>query len=77
LIGDDATLGTAETITRGTFAANGGIARDDIYHAGNAGQTLWVVGPSGVIDVRVTAAVRREGDGTTVKPSWRAADKGQ
>lgn len=77
LIGPDATLDTGQTVTRGTFGENGGIARDKTVHAGKVGEQLWLVAPAGVVDVRLVGAVRRAGDGTSVKPRWREADKGQ
>lgn len=77
LIGDDATLGTGETVVRGTFAANGGIARDDICHAGKAGQSAYLVAPVGVVDVKFAGVIRREGDNTSVRPGWKESQLGQ
>lgn len=72
LIGGDATLGTGETVTRGTFAANGGIVRDKIRHAGSFGQSAYVVAPAGVVDVRFNGVIRKEGDNTNTYPSWQS-----
>lgn len=70
-LGDDATLGTGETVERGTFAANGGIAPGyDIEHAGLPGQRPYVVAP-GEVSVKITGRIRRQDVGT--RPSWKEA----
>lgn len=70
LIGDDATLGTGETVTRGTFAANGGVRADNTMHAGGAGQKVWVVAPAGVVDVRLNGRIRTVKPDAS-RPNWR------
>ena len=75
LLGADATLGTGETVMRGDFAQNGGIARDDICIAGDKADTLWVVAPAGALDVQVNGTIRKAGIGG--RPSYKASGFGQ
>jgi len=77
VIGDDATRGAGEDVLRGTFAANDGIQKDDVCHAGAVGQKAYVTAPAGVVDVRFNGVIRKGGDATTNKPGWRENDLGQ
>jgi len=71
LIGADATLGTNEVVTRGTFAVNGGTSGQlERPKTGLPGNTLWVVAPSGVVDVQVKGYIRKV-DNAGTRPSWR------
>lgn len=71
LIGADATIGTAEAVIRGTYAANGGFAGHlDQPKVGAPGETLWVVAPVGVVDVQVRGTIRKV-DNQGTRPSWR------
>lgn len=68
-LGADATLGTGETVERGDFAANGGIAPGfDLEHAGALGHTPFVVAP-GAVDVKLTGRIRKKSIGE--RPNWR------
>jgi hypothetical protein len=75
LVGPDSSLATGETIVRGDFAANGGIAREDLCHSGKKGETLWAVAPAGNIDVKINGTIRVAGTGE--RPSWKEAGFGQ
>lgn len=71
LIGSDATIGTAEAIVRGTYAANGGFAGElGQPKVGAPGETLWVVAPAGVVDVQIRGTIRKV-DNQGTRPSWR------
>ncbi len=76
IIGPDASLGTGETVTRGTFLANGGIVVDHLTHTGRPGEGAFVTSPSGVVDVTFTGYLGKAGDNTSVKPDWKEADQG-
>lgn len=59
LIGADATLGTGETVVRGTYAANSGVAVSVTLHSGRKAWVPWVVAPAGAVDVEFAGVVRR------------------
>ena len=59
LIGPDATLGTGETVVRGTFAANSGLSASILLHTGRPSWNPFLVAPVGVVDVEFTGVIRR------------------
>lgn len=59
LIGPDASLGTGETVFRGTFAANSGAIKSDVGVSGVAGATLFLIAPAGVVDVVINGRVMK------------------
>ena len=72
-VGPDASLGTNETIVRGTYAANGGFAGNlDVPKQGAAGAGLWVFAPAGAVDAFVHGTIRQK-DSVGVRPSWKEA----
>lgn len=76
-LSSDGTESTGETVISGTFGANGGIAEELVVPvAGNAGESIYATAPAGQLDVSVRGTVRREGDGTNKRPSWRESKKG-
>lgn len=76
--GADTTAGAGETVVRGEVAANGGIVQElKPPHACQVGHSVYIVNPAGNVDAVIRGTIRRGGDGTTVKPSWREADQGQ
>lgn len=60
LVGADVTLGNGETVVRGTFAANGGIANElRPHYSGQMGLSPWVVAPAGAVDVIIKGTIRK------------------
>lgn len=77
-LGEDSTAGAGETVVRGEFAANGGIVQDlDPPHAGVVGHTPFLSAPAGNVDAVIRGGIRRGGDNTSVRPSWRQDQFGQ
>ena len=75
-VGDDTTPADAETLARGTYAANGGEEKS-LYppFVGNAGQNVHVTAPAGALDLTFSGTIRRVDTGK--RPSWRESDFGQ
>lgn len=73
LIGPDASLGTGETIVRGTYAANGGAVIGP--HSNRAGPTAgkpFAVAPAGAMDVVLTGYVMKaQTEG--LRPTWKGS----
>lgn len=77
IIGADATAGVNEVVVRGTYAVNGGFAGEiSPPKVGVVGGTLWVISPSGVVDVKVIGFIR-ELDVVGTRPAWKEANRGQ
>lgn len=77
-VGPDNSVGTGETLVRGTYAVNGGeTAELKPPHSGKIAETLWAFAAEGAVDVKVHGTIRTEGDNTSVKPDWREKDFGQ
>jgi hypothetical protein len=70
LIGPDASLGTGETIVRGTYAVTGGVSEPNVRRAGNVGEKPFVVAPAGVVDVAFTGRIMK-GQTQGQRPSWK------
>ena len=59
-IGADATPAVPETIVKGTYAANGGIATNlNQSRCGVQGGTIWVIAPAGTVDVVISGRIHR------------------
>lgn len=70
-ISPDTTADTGEVVSRGTYAANGGIDREHIMFAGQPDASVHVIAPAGVVDVSFTGYVKRTG--TLKNPSFKAS----
>lgn len=60
ILGPDASIGTGETVIRGTFAANGGIEAK-VNAVGVKAAKAFVTAPIGAVDVNFYGVVRKDG----------------
>jgi hypothetical protein len=75
--GADGTAGAGEYVVRGTFAATGGLVQEvRPPHVGKVNHLAYVDAPAGQVDAIIRGTIRREGDGTAVRPGWKEALKG-
>lgn len=70
-IGGSGGVSTGETVSRGTYTLNGGIAPSQFKHTGLRAQKPYLVAPVGVVDVKFTGFIRKIGNNTSVRPSWK------
>lgn len=64
------TPATGGYIVRGTYAANGGVAEQNMDRMGTPGQVPWVIAPSGAVDVVFSGTIV-DGQTEGLRPTWR------
>lgn len=79
ITGPDASVGTGETVLRGTFGASGGGGPINLTppHMGKFSEKAYATAPAGVLDVCFGGYIKAEGNNTSVKPSWYAKKYGR